>query len=239
MIIRAFDHTQGVYSFREAGLVTGLHAHPVGELIFAHEGSFDLSGPGYGYKDVTAMAILPNQLHALSGQNAVCDLIMVEPGFIPYDRLQALLPVPVGESGIFPIDQKWISLLSEKWSEALPGVGKTDETDHRVKKTMELVRGYVGLEKISLSWLADQVHLSPGRLTHLFSSELGIPIQRFILWERLKFAVNEIVWKKSNLTDAALAAGFFDTAHFSRTFKAMMGIKPSEVYNSSRIVQAS
>ena len=44
---------------------------------------------------------------------------------------------------------------------------------------------------------------------------------------------------RMHLTDAAYHAGFYDSAHFSRHFKKIFGVKPSLVYNNSIIVQDS
>jgi AraC-like DNA-binding protein len=54
----------------------------------------------------------------------------------------------------------------------------------------------------------------------------------------MKAAIDLVVRQDADLTQAAHAAGFYDSAHFSRCFKEWFGIKPSAVYNNSRIVQA-
>jgi AraC-like DNA-binding protein len=40
-----------------------------------------------------------------------------------------------------------------------------------------------------------------------------------------------------SLTEAADAAGFADSAHFSRTFRAMFGLTPSQILKRSKSVQ--
>ena len=49
-------------------------------------------------------------------------------------------------------------------------------------------------------------HISPSRLTHLFSDEVGIPFRRFVLWLRLRRAA-EGAGNATTLTEAAIAAG--------------------------------
>ncbi|GAB4410234.1 MAG: hypothetical protein OHK0039_14440 [Bacteroidia bacterium] len=85
--------------------------------------------------------------------------------------------------------------------------------------------------------LAAVVHLSPGRLSHVFWQEMGLPIQKYIAWVRMKTAIDLVVHHDLNLVDAAYAAGFYDPSHLSQHFKDFFGIRPSEVYNNSRIVQ--
>jgi AraC-like DNA-binding protein len=73
---------------------------------------------------------------------------------------------------------------------------------------------------------ADAAHISPSRLTHLFSEQVGIPFRRFVLWLRLRRAA-EHVWRSRSLTEAAHAAGFSDLAHFSRVCRATFGVVPT------------
>lgn len=73
---------------------------------------------------------------------------------------------------------------------------------------------------------ARAAHISPSRLTHLFSEQVGIPFRRFVLWLRLRRAA-EYVWRTRSLTEAAYAAGFSDLAHFSRVCRATFGVAPT------------
>ena len=78
----------------------------------------------------------------------------------------------------------------------------------------------------SLEGLARAVGLSPSRLMHVFTSSVGIPLRPYLAWLRVQRAAIEIV-SGNSLTDAALASGFADAAHMSRTFRRMLGIPPS------------
>lgn len=74
--------------------------------------------------------------------------------------------------------------------------------------------------------LAAQVGISASRLTHLFTEQVGVPLRRYVLWSRLRIAISE-VQAGSDLTDAAHAAGFADSAHLTRTTREMFGLPPS------------
>lgn len=80
---------------------------------------------------------------------------------------------------------------------------------------------------------ATRVGLSPGELSRRFSREVGIPFRSYRRWRRLLLAV-EALAQGANLTDAAHSAGFSDSAHLTRTFRAMFGIAPSELTGSSQ-----
>jgi AraC-like DNA-binding protein len=70
--------------------------------------------------------------------------------------------------------------------------------------------------------------ISPSRLTHLFSQQVGIPFRRFVLWLRLRRAA-EHAWAGSSLTEAAIAAGFSDLPHLTRVCKSTFGVTPAAI----------
>lgn len=81
----------------------------------------------------------------------------------------------------------------------------------------------------SIESLADKVHLSPSRLAHLFKSEVGVPVRRYVLWMKMRRAL-DLAIAGNSLTTAALSAGFADSAHLSRTVRSMMGIAPEFLF---------
>lgn len=85
--------------------------------------------------------------------------------------------------------------------------------------------------------VANHVGLSPGELSRRFSREVGIPFRSYRRWRRLLLAI-EALAQDANLTDAAHSAGFSDSAHLTRTFRAMFGIAPSELTGTSQWLHA-
>ena len=86
---------------------------------------------------------------------------------------------------------------------------------------------------ITLASLAAAVHRSPSRLAHRFSEATGLPLRRYVLWCRLRAAA-EAAMRGASLTEAAHVAGFADSAHLSRTFRATFGIAPSLLFERGR-----
>lgn len=80
--------------------------------------------------------------------------------------------------------------------------------------------------KPSLEEAAATAGISPSRLTHLFTKEIGIPFRNFVMWLRLRRVVDEVS-AGANLTEAAFRAGFSDSAHLSRVFRDHFGLSPS------------
>ena len=79
---------------------------------------------------------------------------------------------------------------------------------------------------ISIADLADLVGLRQRVLSVRFRERTGMSVRAFVLWLRLKAAVNRLA-ERGNLTEAAHAAGFADGAHLCRTFVRMFGVAPS------------
>jgi len=78
--------------------------------------------------------------------------------------------------------------------------------------------------------------LSVSHFLHLFSDEIGVPFRRFRIWNRLR-AASGMALRGANLTDAAIGAGFSDSAHFSRLHRETFGVTPS--YILGRLVRAT
>lgn len=84
--------------------------------------------------------------------------------------------------------------------------------------------------------IASLVELSPSRLRHLFQTQVGVSLKRYRVWQRLMAALRASAMGVS-LTEAAHTAGFADSAHLSRVYRATFGLKPSQVFGNSRLVQ--
>jgi AraC-like DNA-binding protein len=84
--------------------------------------------------------------------------------------------------------------------------------------------------------LARKIFLSESRMQHLFKQQIGIPIRKYLLWNKIR-SVLILSMKGKTLTQAAHQSGFSDSAHFSRTFKSMFGISPSTLLSNTSELQ--
>lgn len=96
--------------------------------------------------------------------------------------------------------------------------------DPRIARAQAFLRSQ-SAQAPTLAQTAAQVHLSPGRLRHLFVAQTGTSYRAYLLWLRLLDAVRAFS-AGASWTDAAHTAGFADSAHLSRTFKRMFGFSP-------------
>ncbi|MEZ9199884.1 helix-turn-helix transcriptional regulator [Shewanella sp. 10N.286.54.B9] len=71
--------------------------------------------------------------------------------------------------------------------------------------------------------IANELAMSESRFRHLFRNEMGIAWRPYLRWRRLSCAITAMMSGHS-ATESAHLTGFADSAHLSRTFRAMFGI---------------
>ena len=129
-------------------------------------------------------------------------------------------------------------LAQEALSQVLAGnpFQATACRDKRIARAIAWIEASVQ-QRISLQDVADYICLSPEHTRHLFAQEAGVSFSQFLLWKRIKHAIVLAVRDGHSLTDAALASGFADQAHFCRLFKRTFGIPAKALLKNSRNIQ--
>ena len=82
--------------------------------------------------------------------------------------------------------------------------------------------------EISLAVVADHLGLSESRLSHLFKDETGQSPGSYLIRTRIRAAMEMLRDCRSRVSEVAEQTGFRDIAHFSSTFKKIVGMSPSE-----------
>lgn len=77
--------------------------------------------------------------------------------------------------------------------------------------------------------VARELGMSVSLLEHEFSRAIGAPIRTYRLWWRFRQVVGEVIGG-ATLTEAAHAAGFHDSAHFTKAFRNAFGLPPSLIF---------
>jgi AraC-like DNA-binding protein len=103
-------------------------------------------------------------------------------------------------------------------------------SDPRVLAAINYIQRHIETP-ITLPQVARVAHLSPGRFRHLFVAETGMALRTYVLWRRL-LQVWTLLMQGQSLSRAAHAVGFADSAHLSRTSRAMFGTPPSALQMS-------
>jgi AraC-like DNA-binding protein len=81
---------------------------------------------------------------------------------------------------------------------------------------------------VSSCELAAEAGLSESRFLHLFRDEMGTSLRRYRLWVRLVHAGTAIA-AGSNLTEAAMKAGFASPSHLADRFKSTFGLSATQL----------
>ena len=89
-------------------------------------------------------------------------------------------------------------------------------------------------ETITLAAIAAQVGVHPVYLASTFRKYYGSTIGEYVRRLRVEFACREIALSDTPLVEIALAAGFINQAHFSRTFRHITGMAPKEYRRNFR-----
>lgn len=82
-------------------------------------------------------------------------------------------------------------------------------------------------EPIGLSDLAGELEVDPAHLSRSFRKEIGCTVGERIRHRRIARAC-EVIDEGAPLAEVALATGFADQSHFTRTFRAVAGVTPGE-----------
>jgi AraC-like DNA-binding protein len=88
-------------------------------------------------------------------------------------------------------------------------------------------------EPFNLTTIAQACALSPFTASRVFHREAGISLRMYVRRLRLRTALTRI-GEERDLSSIALAFGFFDHSHFTRTFRAEFGMVPSQWRSSKR-----
>ena len=92
------------------------------------------------------------------------------------------------------------------------------------------VRDYVDAElgdRPSIKGAAERARLSPGYFSRRFRQSFGLTFAKFVAQRRIALAQAMMTNSSFRLCQIALACGFADQAHFTRTFGGVTGSTPS------------
>ncbi len=89
-------------------------------------------------------------------------------------------------------------------------------------------------EPLTRQHIAGHVGVAEGYLTTCFHHQVGIPPMTYLMRYRVRVARALLEAGEQSVTEVALAAGFSDSAHFSRVFLREVGVSPSAYRQGKR-----
>src|SRR5215831_3001889 len=81
-------------------------------------------------------------------------------------------------------------------------------------------------QRLTIEEIARMVNLSPGRLAHLFKSEMELSIQQYVTQLRLAKAKDQLETSFLSVKEIAASVGFASVTRFVGCFKNTIGSTP-------------
>jgi AraC family transcriptional regulator len=212
------------------------HRHHAAQIAFGLDGQVVFESPQTGIHRADMLLISPNSPHSHPAFGAMAFLYLYPesiewlnfPGrervglhTLPFNRHLRTMARGAAEGDVVAASSVVDKLVQKSTRNVL-------SNDALISRAITLIHGSLG-GRITLARLAAALHRSPSRLAHRFREAAGVPLRHYVLWCRLRIAV-EAAMRGASLTEAAHRAGFADSAHLSRTFRAMFGVAPSLLF---------
>ncbi|HMR80135.1 MAG TPA: AraC family transcriptional regulator, partial [Polyangiaceae bacterium] len=218
---------------------TALHSHHALQIAVALDGELRVRGSeNADWVCHFAIAVAPDAPHQLEHDGRWLALLYADPEMPRISSAAQpairVIDTPLGDARE-ELRACWngaagaarASQCAEVLLNAVAPGSKLIPMDSRVAAAVTAIQSVSGrVSKVAA--VADSVGLSESRLAHLFRDQVGLPLRRYALWVRLCTAV-QMLGTGRNLSDAAHASGFADHAHFTRTFRQMFGLVPSQI----------
>ena len=104
---------------------------------------------------------------------------------------------------------------------------------HAIRDAVDYIHLHLA-EDITLSDIADAVHISPSHLSSLFKDFFQVSIWNYIITKRIDRAILMLLDQdnQSTILEIAMQCGFHNATNFNRAFKKHTGLTPSEYRDS-------
>ncbi|MDP5275157.1 response regulator transcription factor [Chengkuizengella axinellae] len=112
--------------------------------------------------------------------------------------------------------------------------GKSNESIHRlIRSVIEFVENDYDKE-ITLTSLAEQLFVNPNYLSSLFKSEMGVTFSHYVTKTRINKAKDLLKETNHKIYQICKMVGYTDQAHFSKVFKAFENMSPYDYREQSK-----
>ncbi len=246
--------TESVYA---AHAVLPRHAHAHAFLSFVVQGAYRETH-GTTTRHCVAPALIfhpPGESHADQFAETGGRVLSVElaPGWL--DRARAHAPILEGPAEFQGGPPCWLMLrLSQElrqWDEASPlaieglvlevlAAATRGSVLHKVREPprwLPRIRDLLHarfMENLTPEEVARAARVHPTHLMRVFRQFHGCSLGEYVRRRRIEFACGRLTATDAPLVEVALAAGFCDQSHFTKTFKRATGLTPSEYRKATR-----
>lgn len=96
-----------------------------------------------------------------------------------------------------------------------------------IERAKKIIHRYYS-EKLSLTYLANEVHLNPSYLSTLMKKYIGMNYSEYLTYVRIEAAKQMLTNSDEKISVIASQVGYDDQFYFNRLFKRTVGISPGE-----------
>ena len=242
--------------FYPPGFKTPKHSHKRALLCFVMQGAYTESYGGHTRECESSTLLFhpPGELHAehfhdVGGHSFIVE---IEPVWLERVREQRGLPEAADgfHGGILELLSRRLyqefvhvdevsSLIIEGLMLEIMGEAsrRPSLTEKRVPSWLEKTKDLLHSDFAKPLRLADVAHeagVHPVHLAQTFHKFYRCTVGDYLRRLRIEYACHELASSHTPIVDIALAAGFCDQSHFTRTFKRLTGLVPSQYRDASR-----
>lgn len=129
------------------------------------------------------------------------------------------------ERSLYSVDQllEWMEWTLHRAGEAIASLGQEDALIRQIKDFITL---HID-EDVSREMIAGAVYLTPDYLSRVFKRRTGVGLSEYIVEKRLVLAKQLLAQTDTPVGDIALQLGYSSFSHFTKIFKARMGMTPA------------
>ena len=225
-----------------------IHGHTYYEILIyeAFDGEISVNGVRYTTDTPTAVLVTPSDFHGIGVKNdngahfykwKISREIMDRfsdrsfSSTITKDREQICFLSMLSDRGYnnssdhpyLSATAALVALSVQKSAEMIPCKNKSTAL---IKKATDIINQSFR-EPITLTSVAQELHVSPHHLSNLFTNYAGINFAGYLTERRLHYA-KALLQNGSNTTEACFDSGYRNLSHFIRSFKKRFGITPSQ-----------
>ena len=145
-----------------------------------------------------------------------------------FDYAKNAIALGVKEYLLKPVRKEEIRRILE---ELIGEKGRSESADHSrtVSVSIDAAMKYIDdnyMKDISLSDVAEVIHLNPFYFSRHFKEEVGINFSDYLTKVRIREAKRLLLETDMNVTEIALAVGYRDSNYFSRVFRRAEEVPP-------------
>ena len=102
------------------------------------------------------------------------------------------------------------------------------QREHKVVLAVTRLIEKHGVAKVTIQFLADEIHLSSGHLSRVFRRNTGMTLEVFLIRQRVDLAKRTLLDPRLNIAEVAERCGFCNPAYFASVFKKYVNCTPRE-----------